>query len=99
MITITTDQSPVEQEPIFSIDDVTYSMPSTVSAAVAVKFLDVNRNQGGEAAVSWLMEEVLGTEAYKALMACKTLKPADLKAVMKIVTDKALGVLEEASGN
>lgn len=88
-----------ERIDVFEMDGVMYSMPALVSGATALNMLHIVRTQGQESAVSWAFEELLGKKAYTALRTCKTLKPADLKAVLAIVQDHVMGALEEIQGN
>lgn len=99
-VVITTDTEANEERlPVFSIDGVEYTMPAEVPASMALRVLDTIRRLGQEAAVSYLLEEVLGPEAYQALLNCRTLKPEQLKAVVAVVQDHVLGAVEETSGN
>lgn len=96
MIEINSNEINTEVKDLFSIDGRVYSMPIEVSASVALQMLHVARTEGEQAAVSWVMEEVLGTEAYDALRTCKALKPHQLQAVIKVVTETVMGAMEES---
>lgn len=84
---------------IFTIDDTDYYMPAYVPASLSLQALDRMRRHGQEAALSWLLEAVLGAEAYQALMDCPTLTGPQLKAVMRIIGDHVLGQMEDVTGN
>ena len=101
LIEIVTDpfDTPPDAIPLFSIDGVTYSMPGEVSAATSLKALDLARRSGMESAVSWILEEVLGLEAYTALLNCKALKASQLAAIMEVVEKHTLGAMEASTGN
>lgn len=96
MIEINSNEVNTEVKDLFSIDGRVYSMPVEVSASVALQMLHVARTEGEQSAVSWVMEEVLGTEAYDALRKCRALKPHQLQAVIKVVTETVMGAMEES---
>lgn len=95
MIEIDSNAVNTEVTDLFSIDGKVYTMPSEVSASVAVQMLHVARTEGQESAVSWVLEEVLGTEAYDALRKCRALKAHQLQAIIKVVTETVMGAMEE----
>lgn len=100
LIEITTrpaDQ-PVATEPLFSIDGVTYSIPQEISGNIALGVLHRARELGEGLALSWMLEEVLGTEAYTALLNCHDVTPAQMKAIMTVVRTKVMGVMEATQG-
>lgn len=99
MIKIDT-KTPVSDEriPVFSIDGVEYSMPKEINGHFAMQVLDQIRREGSEATTAFVLQECLGGRGYRALMDCPTLTTADLKAVVKIITDHVLGVVEEVAG-
>jgi len=88
----------VERVPLFYIDDVEYSMPAKIPGNVALKYLRKIRTDGVEVAGAWLLEEVIGTEAYEALMNYDGLTIEQLNQVIAIVERHALGSVE-ARGN
>lgn len=96
LIEIDSNEVNTEVKDLFSLDGRVYTMPAEVPASVALQFLHISRTEGETAAISWVMEEVLGTEAYDALRNCRALKPHQLRAVIKVVTDEVMGVMEEA---
>ncbi len=96
---VTTDE--VEEDegiPVFSLDGTVFTMPTVVSASVSLQALHMARTEGQEAAMSWVMEEVLGTEAYDTLRTCKALTGPQLTAIMEAVEEHVLGQVEEATG-
>jgi hypothetical protein len=84
-------------EHIFSIDGVEYFMPVSVPPAIALRVLEVIELQGEEAASSYVLHEVLGDEAHSALKNCTAVTSSQLKAIVEVVTTRAMGALE--SGN
>ena len=67
-------KTPVEGEEetatvdIFSLNGKVYSVPDKVRPALSLQYLDMARKRGIGIAESWLAEELLGTEAYNALL-------------------------------
>lgn len=99
LIEITTDAPEfAETEPLFSIDGVTYSIPKIISGSTALAFLKAAREDGEGLATAWLMEEVLGKEAFDALAACKTVTQAQMGAVMTVVKERTMAALEAVRG-
>ena len=99
MITIDT-KTPISDEriPVFSIDGEEYSMPAEINGHFALEVLEQIRAQGAESVASWMLEEAIGSKGYRALRGCETLTTADLKTVMKVVTDHVLGAVEDVVG-
>jgi myo-inositol catabolism protein IolC len=95
LIEIDSNAVNTEVKDIFSIDGRWYTMPVEVSASVALQMLHIARTEGQEAAISWTMEEVLGTEAYDALRNCRALKSHQLQSIIKVVTETVMGAMEE----
>lgn len=96
---VTTDEQDVELIPLFSIDGQVYSIPGKVSASMALRMLDSARRQGMEAATSEVLEELLGSESYQALLRCRSLTVNHLERIMAAVQVHVLGDLEGALGN
>jgi hypothetical protein len=96
---VTTDAPEAELVPLFSIDGQVYSIPAEVSASMALRVLDEARRSGMEAAMSGALEELLGAEAYQALLHCTSLTTAHLEAIMDAVQGHVLGGLEGTTGN
>lgn len=96
---VTTDVPVAELVPLFSIDGRTYSIPGEVPASMALRMLDAMRRQGMEAAMSEALEELLGAEAYQALLQCRALTVDHLERIMAVVQTHVLGNLEGALGN
>lgn len=89
----------VETEVLFTIDGDEYTVPKVVPAIVGVRALEVAATEGEAASVRWLMLEVLGQEAYDALLACTGVTSKQLGQIMTVVRDKAMGDMEDALGN
>ena len=98
-LSTTATPAPVELVPLFSIDDVEYGMPKKIRPNVSLRYLRMIREQGADVAGAWLLEEVIGTEAYEALMNYDGLEEEHLNQVMAIVQDHVLGQAEQRAGN
>jgi hypothetical protein len=99
LIEIVTDESPAEMMDLFSIDGRVYQIPASVSASMALRVLDNARREGMESAMSKALEELLGEEAYQALLECRSLKTEHLQQIMDVVQVHVMGDLELATGN
>lgn len=83
---------------LFSIDGTVYQMPAKIGANIALGYMRLVRTHGQEAALGWALEQVIGAEAYDALMGCDDLEPEDLEAVMKVVHENVMGAVEAPKG-
>jgi hypothetical protein len=93
LLEITTDdadEAPVAMEPAFTINGTVFSTPAEVPAQVAVRYMDHCRKKGDNWGLSWLLEEVLGADAYEAFLTFN-LKDDHLVAIAKIVQSKVMG--------
>lgn len=84
--------------PFFVIGDETYYVPKVIPKNIAIKALEIFRNEGEVAIASWLCVEVLGEDAYEALRDCDDMTDADLEWVFDELSTRALGPLEKALG-
>lgn len=83
-----------EQVELFSLDGQMYSIPAKPKVNIALKYLRLVRQQGQEVAAGWLLEELLGTEAYEALMDFEDLTEEQLETVMMVAQTAILGAME-----
>lgn len=92
------DEAKIE---LFRIDDTPYLVPARPSMNLVLSFVKDVQTMGTEIANILLLERLVGEEAFAALSACKSLKPAQLAAVADAASTLALGVVEEGevSGN
>jgi hypothetical protein len=79
----------VETVEIFKLDDKVYSAPKDVSAGVLLKYMKMQAEVGAEPAYYYLMNELLGGEAYTALSEHPRLKQKDLMRVFEAVEKHA----------
>lgn len=75
-----------------------YTIPAKPNVGLGLGFLRYARQVGIELAMSWLLEEAVGTEGYLALAAEPNLEPEDLAAIMKRCRDVILGGLAAPKG-
>lgn len=81
---------PVAMEDAFTLGGKVYAVPVEIPAQVAIRYMDHCRKKGENWGLSWLLEEVLGTTAYEAVLEAD-LEDDDLIAIAKIVQSKVLG--------
>lgn len=93
--TVEDETTEVDTIPVFSINGITYSMPTSIRPHVALKYLWLLKERSPDYATSWLMEAVLGREGFQALVDYEPLTPAQFDAIKDIVQNAALGVTED----
>lgn len=76
-----------------------YTMPNKPHPGLGLAFLRIARLQGIELAMSWLLEEAVGTEGYLALAAEPDVSQADISAIIAKVRKVVLGGLEGPKGS
>jgi hypothetical protein len=84
-----------EREPLFTLDGEEYSIPKVIGAEVSLEALHRFRSDHELAVIAWMMETVLGVEAWKALRTAKGLDPKDLAAVIEAVRERTMAPIEE----
>lgn len=84
----------VEMEPLFELNDEIYQIPKKPSAGMALGYLERQTEQGPDAAVHWMMMEMLGEEGYDALKNHPTLDREILDKIIAKVERKVLGGME-----
>lgn len=83
-----------DREPLFTIDDVEYTVPKKVPANVGLKAVDTVARLGEADGTRWLMVLMLGEDGWKALMDCDGLEASDLQAIQEVLRAKVFGDLE-----
>lgn len=91
------DGQPTPVVHLFSIDGQAYYVPAEPSAGIALQFMRRYRADP-IAGQGWVMEELLGEDAYRALASYKKLKAADLQKLIQIVLRLVMGSVEAATG-
>lgn len=85
MIKLEKSTEEIEYVEIFEIDGKSHSIKKKQPVNVGLRYLKMVRTDGPEVAQSWLLEQVLGEEAYDALMNFDGLTQEQLQSVMKAV--------------
>lgn len=87
-----------ERVPLFSIDDTEYTIPKNVDMTVALRYLDTVAEKGTEVGIVGLFKELVGEQAWQALLGFKGMDPAELNQLLEAVTEHAMGAIEAAKG-
>lgn len=82
----------------FEIDDEQYSIPATVAANKALRYLHIGRTQGQEAQIDYMLGVLLGDEGYEALMSFDDLTEENLLDVVKKCQEVMTGAVEAPKG-
>jgi len=88
----------VETVVLFSIDGVDYTIPKKPRVNIALRYLKMAREEGPEAAQGYLLEALVGEEAYEALMNFDDLDSETLGAIAEAAQKLTLGGLEAPKG-
>lgn len=92
------DREPVERVVLFSLDDKDYTIPRKFPVSLGLKVIRTMRKRGQEIAMAELLEEVIGEDAYEALVNYPDLEDSDIERLMEIVQSLALGSLDSPKG-
>lgn len=82
----------------FEIGDTTYTRLDPIPKNIALKALAVFRKEGDYAIADWLLETVLGADAYQAVQDCEDITEDDLDWLFNELSAAVLGSLEKALG-
>lgn len=95
--TVAQAMAEAEREPLFSIDEVEYTIPveGGVPPAFGLEALQRFR-EGGVGADAWLAEAMLGAAGWRALRGCPDVDEGQMVAILQVIRDRALGPLERA---
>lgn len=102
-----TEAEPVveEREPFFYIDDAEYTIPKAPGPGIAIEAMHIAAS-GSPAALAesddYVMTEMLGEDGWEALRGLARehrITGPQLRAMIKEVTTKAMGALEEEGPN
>jgi hypothetical protein len=92
-----------KREPLFSIDDVVYTMPAVVRTGDAILLAGLLRMQADEDAKGLtLVRNLCGSEAAAALLSDSTMSRGEWQAIVAILTERVFGnpeTEEEGEGN
>jgi len=84
----------VERVELFSIDDVTYTIPNKVRVNVQLKYLYTLKTEGEMAATYEVLHELLGDDGYQALMNYDDLTEEDFNDVVQVAQKIVMGESE-----
>lgn len=93
-VTESGEEAEVPMEPLFELNDEVYLIPQKPSAGMALGYLERQTEMGPDAAVHWMMVEMLGQEGYDALKNHPTLDREVLETIINKVEKKVLGGME-----
>ncbi len=92
------DREPVERVVLFSLDDKDYTIPRKFPVNLGLRVIRTMRKRGQEIAMAELLEEVIGEDAYEALVNYPDITNDDVTRLMEIVNALALGSLDGPKG-
>lgn len=86
----------IEMTPLFAIDDVDYLIPKEPNAMMALRYLDqVKQGVSEEMAMAYLLEDLLGPDAYKGLLAYKGhMTPTQMAQLFQAAQSAVVGLVE-----
>jgi hypothetical protein len=90
----------IEQETqhLFTLNGTEYHVVSNPSAAIGLRYLRMARTHDHVTAQGWLLETLLGEDAYSALMDYDRLTDAILEQIVNAVVALTLGAVEASNG-
>jgi hypothetical protein len=91
---LTTRTEPAERVPLFYIDDVEYSVTRSPGVNIGLKYLHLQRTQGEQNAIAFLLEKLLGSEGFLALLEYDDLTAEQFQEICRIASDLTVGALE-----
>jgi hypothetical protein len=91
---LTSSNEPAQRVPLFYINDVEYSVSARPGVNVALKYIHLFRTEGDTVATAYLLDRLLGSEGYQALMNYDDLTVEQFARICEIATQLTLGALE-----
>lgn len=92
------DREPIEHVVLFSLDDRDFTIPKKFPVNLGLRVIRTMRRRGEAIAMAELLEEVIGEDAYEALVNYPDITNDDIARLMQIVNDLALGSLDGPKG-
>lgn len=89
------DREEIKTVPLFSIDGKEYSAPAEVPLNVGLKYGNIARRKGEEAAADYMLEQMLGEEGYEALINFDDLSEDDFKNVLEACQNIMVGAVNK----
>lgn len=84
------DEKEVETIDIFKLDGKVYSAPKEMPFSVALEYMEAQAEQGPDAAVFFMLKNVLGHEAFDALKKNRNLTAEQFQEVVEAVESHIL---------
>jgi hypothetical protein len=91
---LTTSDQPADRVVLFYIDDREYTIELRPGVNVGLRYLHLVRTAGESHAQAYLLERLLGTEGYEALMNHDDLTAAEFQRIFEVASELTLGALE-----
>lgn len=99
LVTSKDDGSEAARVRLFSIDGVDYTIPAKPRVNIALKYLWHAKQFGEDRAAAEMLEALLGSDGFEALVNYDDLEPAQLQQIMQLAAKHTLGALEATKGN
>lgn len=80
-------QTPVEMTEVFTLDDVTYSIPAKVNPLLTMRHQELTKTEGPLLATQWLLRRLFGEAVIDALEKSPYVTADDVTAVFQRVSD------------
>jgi hypothetical protein len=87
-----------ERVPAFRINGTTYSIATKPRTNQGLKYMNLSRTRGSAIAIDFMLETLLGTDGYQALMDFDDLTDDDLEAIIKAASRIMAGAIEGPKG-
>jgi hypothetical protein len=91
---LTTSTEPPDRVTLFYIDDREYSVTLKPGVNVGLRYLHLVRTVGENQAMDYLLEKLLGSEGYQALMDYDDLTSEQFQQICEVASKLTLGALE-----
>jgi hypothetical protein len=88
-----------QRKPLFYIDDDEYTVPVRVGPNVGLKYLRILRTRGEEVGAAFMLETLLGTEGYEALMEYDELTDDQLTQIIEDASKIMMAAVETPKGS
>lgn len=85
------DEEKPRYEVLFRLDGKEWEAVANPSASLMLRYLDRLRKWGPNPAISWLLEELVGTEGYEALLTSPKVTQKDFAAVSRAAVRIVMG--------
>lgn len=80
--------------PLFYIDDKMFTIEAKAKPNDSLRYLDIMRRQGQEAAIGFMMETLVGEAGWQALMDYDELTEDDLEQIIRAAQKIMTGAME-----